>query len=190
MLQLDARAHREQFRGQMIATALRGGGVVDFAGARPGERNELHERLDRQCGMNDQHVVAAVDRGDRREILDGIVGRAHQERRDDVRARRDHDRIAVGRRLEQRACADDRAGAAAVVDECLHAERFGQLAPDHAGEDVVARTGRERHDDADRLGRIGRLRMTAQRHDDAEGKDGNAQLPRDCRCETSHGLSS
>src|SRR5712691_2599952 len=62
--------------------------------------------------------------------------------------------MAVGRRFRRRFGADDAARAALVVGDDLPAQALGELEGDHAPDDVVAAAGRERDDEAYRLGRI------------------------------------
>jgi hypothetical protein len=117
------------------------------------------ERLVRRLRRNDEDERRARDEADRHEVLERVVRQLRIERRVDREVARlpEDDRVAVGRRLRRLVDAEVAAGAGLVVDHEGPA-RVGRHVLRHlAGDDVGAATGRERHDDADRLGGI-RLR--------------------------------
>ena len=73
--------------------------------------------------MHHQHVRRIHELGDRRKILERIVGQVLEQRRvDRDRGRGEQQRVAVGRRARDLAHADVAGGAAAVVDDDALAE--------------------------------------------------------------------
>ena len=107
-------------------------------------------RRHRRMHQHDQR--AGRDQADRREILARVVADIGIERRiDRERAgAAEHERVAVGRGLRDRARRDRAAGAAAVLDHDLLAERLAHLLGDDARHHVVAAAGRVGHDQRDR----------------------------------------
>ena len=87
------------------------------------------------------------DSADRREILLHVIAGIGAE----ANARQQHhDGVAVRRGLCGIASADHAAGAAAVLDNDLLAERSGELLTDESAHGVNAAAGRVRHDQGDR----------------------------------------
>ena len=121
--------------------------------------DEFAQRGNRHRRRDDEDVRRSADHGDRREVLDGIVGKlAHRgigAVRPDVT---DHQRVAVGRRARGGERADDSATSALVLDD----DRLGKRAPeavgDRARDEVDAAARLHRRDDLDRAVRICRLR--------------------------------
>ena len=155
----DAGRHLQVLEGQVAGAAVAGRAVVQLA--RPGarERDELLQVLRRHVGMDDVQARHLGEQRDRLEVLDRVVGELVEDERVD-RERADvaeDQRVLVGRRgdLGHR----DVAGAARlVVDVDALAEQLAELDRGRAGDDLRAAAGRERHDEADRLGRPGSLR--------------------------------
>ena len=114
--------------------------------------------------MHDEHVRRGRDARHRSEIAHEIVLEvrieAHADRIGDGHQEQ---RIAVGRRFRRDLGPDGRSGAAAIVDDDLLPERFGELRRHDARHRVGAAAGRERDDEADRLHRVG-LGVRGRRH--------------------------
>jgi hypothetical protein len=94
-----------------------------------------------------------ADRGDVGEVGDRVVGLLleHERADRDRRRVREHQGVAVGRRLHDVEPADAAAGAGLVVDDDRLAELLGELLADDAGDDVARPARGEGDDDADRL---------------------------------------
>ncbi len=107
-------------------------------------------------GIDHDDQLAGADQPDRREILARVVADVAVERRiDRERAgAAEHQRVAVGRGLRHRARGDRAAGAGAVLDDDVLAERLAHLLGDDARHHVVAAAGGVRHHQRDRPGRI------------------------------------
>ena len=85
--------------------------------------DELLRRIHRQCRAHRQHERAARHFRDRREILDLVRQLLVQERiRRHRRHHGEHQRVAVIRRARRHLGADDRRGAAFVLDDDRHAQ--------------------------------------------------------------------
>ena len=112
--------------------------------------------MDRELRIDDQHERRLHHQRQRDQVGHRVVGKILVERDVDRhgRARRHHQRVAVRRRLGDRARRDDAAGARPVLDHEGLAEPLLELLPEHAGEDVGAAAGRERNHDGDRPRRI------------------------------------
>ena len=125
--------------GLALASAIRLGDVLG-----------LHRR------MHEQHQRQLRDQSERREVLARIEAGVDVERRVDADAAgvAEHQRVAVGRRLDHRARADDAGAGAAVLDHHGLAEAGAQPVGHDARHGVVAAAGRERHHQRDGLGRI------------------------------------
>src|SRR5882724_13492494 len=109
--------------------------------------------------MYDEHVGERRRLGYRREIAQGVVRHLLVHDRIDRESARGHqDRVPVGGRFGGELDAYHLAGAGAVVDDELLAERFGELLREGAGDDVCAAAGRRGHDEAHGLRRIRHLR--------------------------------
>ena len=161
---LHAGHHLEQLAREMDRRAVARRREIELAGIRLRVGDELLHRVHRQRRIDHEHVGNAGDQDDRREILDVVVRHLRvQARVDRVRAHGAHfQRVAVGRGLGDQLRADVAAGAGPVVDDDRLAPCVGELLRDGAGEDVGGAARRERHDEADRLRRIG-LRPGARR---------------------------
>ena len=119
--------------------------------------DRIGQRLVRRVGAGHHHQRRVGEQHDRRQVLLRVVRHLRVQRRVDrqVAGLAEHDRVAVGRRLGDRVDAEVAAGAGLVVDDEGPAGGRGDLLAGLAGNDVGAAAGRERHDDADRLGRPG-----------------------------------
>ncbi len=136
---------------------LPGGREVELARIRLGVGNELLHGVGRHRRIDDEHIGDARDEDHRDEVLDVVVRHLRiQARIDRVRADRAHfERVAVGRRLGDEFRADVAARARPIVDDDALAPGFGEVLRDLAGENVGGAARRKRHDEADRLRRIG-----------------------------------
>ncbi len=119
----------EQHGAEMDAAADAGRGVVELARFRLGEIDQFADRVNRQ-GRVDQHDQrAGADQADGREILARVVADIRIERRIDAErpGTADHQRVAVRRAPGDLAGRDRAAGAGAVLDHDLLAERPAHL---------------------------------------------------------------
>src|SRR5665213_4469860 len=121
MRDVDAGLFREQHRAEMNAAAFAGGGVIELAGLRFGERDQfLHiMRGQRRVHQNDEWTGS--DQSDWREILARVVADIGVKRR--VNRKRagaaEAKRVAVGRGLGDLARAERAAGATMILDDDL-----------------------------------------------------------------------
>jgi hypothetical protein len=123
-------------------------------------RDDVAERFRRKRWMRHDDHRRPGDQPDRRKILGKVVAGIGTE----ADAGQQHgDGVAVRRRLGGVAGADHAAGAAAILDHDLLAERVRKLLPDDAAHRVDAAAGRIGHDQRDRSGRI-ILRRRRSRH--------------------------
>src|SRR5262245_14282294 len=127
--ELDAGHGRETFGAEMDAAACAGGGIIEFAGLRLRERDQLANGMDRQRRMHANDERAGGDEADRREIPARIVADIVVERRiDRERAgAAEPECVAVGRCLGDLTGGDAAARAAAILDDDLLAERLAHL---------------------------------------------------------------
>ncbi len=94
------------------------------------------------------------DLGDRREILEGVVGQAGvDELVERVTARHQDQRVAIRGRLRKRLRGNDAAGARTVINDGLLAPDLCQRLAERAREYVHRTTRGIRHQDVDRLAR-------------------------------------
>jgi hypothetical protein len=117
----------------------------------------IRSASEREARMRHDHVGRGRDQADRIEILARIVAEIVKQarRRPDRRAGGHHDGVAVRHALRDRARRDRPAGAAAVVDDYLLAERLAHLVGDAARHRAGAAAWRERNHERDRAGRKG-----------------------------------
>mgnify|MGYP000662128461 CR=1 FL=1 len=128
-----------------LATALPGAHVVlPVAPPAPGSGGEgaLLPVAPLRGSVQLGHADAAAD-------PDGVVRRADEER------------VTIRRRLRGLRCAHGAARACAVFNQHTGSELIVELCGKRTGEGVGAAAGCERHDEGDRLGRIGGLRQRA-----------------------------
>ena len=173
---VDAGHRLEELAGEMPGRAGRARAERERAGLRPRVVDQLAHRLHRQRGVDDEDVRHLRDQRHRHEVLLRVVRDLRvQARVDRVRAHRAHQqRVAVAGRLGDEVRADAAARAGAVVDDDRLAPRLLQLLRDAAAHDVERPAGRERHHEADRLGRIG-LRGGRRRADRARRRQRQQQ---------------
>ena len=140
---------------------------------RDGRRRADQQRADRQ-------------QRDRREVVHEVIRQVlEQQRVDGVDRRRQHQRVAVRRRLRDRVGADRSARPArAVFDDRRPARDLIELLHQDAGDAIDRSAGRERHDHGDgavRIGlRRGKVRQTrpARRQPARETKAVSSQSPK------------
>ena len=166
MCHLQAGAGNEQRRRKVPHAAGAGRTVIQLAGPRPDEIDELLDGLCRDRGVHPEHERVGAQDGNRREVLQRVVAHLLDQGRDqELRRGREEQRVAVGRRPGDELGGDRAACAWAVIDDELLAERRCQPLGNDACLDVDAAAGRVGHDDPDRplrprlgLGELGRER--------------------------------
>ena len=105
--------------------------------------------------MDDEDIALAGELGDRREIPERVVGELLVQARIGGDSRvHPQQRVAVGHGLRHELRRDIAAGAAAVIDHELLADRAGELLRHHAHDDVRPAARRDRQHQAYRLGGI------------------------------------
>ena len=169
------------------------GAVVELAGRGLGARDQFGRVLRAVRGEHRQHRDGLRRQGDRREVVQRVVGQAlvevlvHHQRRVDC-----HEQgVAIGRRFGGRLRADDGVGARPVLDHDRLAPVLAHLLADHPRHDVRRTAGGKRHDDPHRAVRkvtgVGVGSFLCGRR--AGGK-GARQGERSERCCGFHGISS
>ena len=159
MLHVDAGLLRQIGHGHVRGAAVAARAVVDLAGMGLGIGNERGQVLDRQRGVDHQHVGHARHPGNGREALDRVVGQLGvQAGRDGQRAHMAHQqRIAVARGLGHAVGANAAARARDVLGNDRLAPGGGQLMAYRAAQNVGRAAGRERDDQAYCLVRVSGL---------------------------------
>ena len=141
----------EHLAGEIGGARGAGRGEIERARFRAREREEFLDVVRRQLRRDGQRRRYRRDLGDAGEILHRIERRrAVDHVGDRMAARREHDGVAVRRRLGDRRRARE---ARPVLDDHLLLPHFAELVGDDAGLAVGVAAGGERHDDANRLGR-------------------------------------
>ena len=172
VLELHVRGLLKKFAAEMGDGPVAGRREGDVLRLALGGVDHVAERLEGRVGGNHQDQRGVGHEADRGEVLLRIVRQVGIEGRVDREVARlaDDHVVAVGGRLGDEVDADVAAGARLVLDHDRLAECLGELGADHAGQDVGSAPGGERHDQAHRLGRIGRLRSGVERaHEAADG---------------------
>ena len=101
--------------------------VVELAGLRFRERDQLLHRFHRQRRMHDEDVRQRREARDRREVAHRVERQLLVQARIDRERRGDHEqRVAVGRRFRDDLGAVEAARAGTVVDDDRLAERVAQ----------------------------------------------------------------
>ena len=164
VLHLDAGHRHEQLGRQMDGGAVAGGGIADLAGIGFRIGDELGDGLGRHRRVHLHDVRPIRDAGDRRDVVEEVVRQLLVERGvDRVRRRDDHQRVAVGRRRDDRLRRHIAAGARPVLHDDLLAEPVRQTLRHDARHDVGRPAGRESDDrGAPRVSDMDRLRAMAQ----------------------------
>ena len=120
------------------------------------EFDKLLDRLRRHGGVDGDDGGGRDGERDGFEVVDRVVGQAREQRRiDHMRAEREQDRVAVGRRFRHLASADIAGGAGNILDIDLLAELLSELLRHKPREGVGHPTGRKGHDRAHRPRWIG-----------------------------------
>ena len=123
-------------------------------GFQPGD--QLLGVLRRQRFLADDHQRRHRQPRDRLQIVHDVPRHRIERRRADVaRPVADAERVAVGRRIHHAADADGGAGAGHGLDQNRLAERVFHMVADDPRDRVGRPARRERHDEVDRLRRIG-----------------------------------
>ncbi len=140
---------------------------IELAGIGLGVGDQLRHVAHRDVLAGDHDVGDDRHEADRREVLQRIVAGTAVERGADRHrgGAADEQRVAVGLRRCGRAAGERAAGARAIVDDHLLAERGRQLLADQPPHDIDRAAGRERHDQPDRARGILVLRVRDARCD-------------------------
>ena len=143
----------------------RGGGVVRLVRMRLRPFDQFLDGLCRIVHRHHHDQRKIRDHRQRNKGLGRMVGELRQGRRGDRHhaAGAHHQGIAIGRLARDVFRRDPAAGAGLVLDHDRLLEDVGELLPDQARENVVAATGGEADDDADRLVRESRRGVTLRR---------------------------
>jgi hypothetical protein len=157
MHDIEAGAANELVGGEMRRRAGAGRRIAELAGLAFGIIDEFLQRAGRHLAVHHQEQRHLPERSDRDQIGERIVGHvAVQIWIDhDVAGIGDAERVAVGRRLRDRVHRDVAAGARLVVDHHGLAAARRQEGAENARAQIGDAARRGRHDDVDRLGRIG-----------------------------------
>jgi hypothetical protein len=163
--QLDAGGLREQLGLEMAEIADAGGGVIERAGLRFGERDQLGDVLDGKRRMHGQQRRQPDHRRHVDEVLHRVIGQVLVDPLVDRHRRvgRHRHGVAVGRRLLECLQADLAVGAAAVLDDNRLVQPLRQIFRNDARHHVGAAAGRVGHDHADRAARRPFLRQRWRR---------------------------
>lgn len=128
--------------------------VVESTRLGPGCFDQLPDALGGGLGRDQQNERRSGDLGHADKVLHRIQRQVLVEMADDgVAVGGEHQRVAVGRSLGH---AGSTREPRAVLDDHLFAPALLELVGNHAGEQIGHASGRERHDDADKLLRIPR----------------------------------
>ncbi len=145
----------EQLAGHVVVRSDTRRRIVERAGLRLGERDELLHGRGRHARMHDHDQIRIQKRCHRHEVahqLERLVGDQRLGR--GLRRRHHQEGVAVGSRLRRRIGADDGPGAWPVLHDERLMQRLVQFIGDGTREDVGWAAGTERHDHSDRAGRI------------------------------------
>ena len=177
MRKLHAGAIGEELDREVVERAGAGRAVGDGSRGLLADLDQLGQRAGGEARMHDDHVGRGRDQADRIEVLARVVAEVLQQARrgPDRRAGGHQDGVAVGRALGDRARRDRAAGAAAIVDDDLLAERLAHLVGDAARRGAGAAAGRERNDERDRARRIGPAQPQVRRPQSQRGKQDEAR---------------
>jgi hypothetical protein len=120
-------------------------------------RDQIGDRVDAELGIDEDRIRRGAEFGDRREILEGIIGHLGIKAGiDHVGARADQQRIAVRLGMGHVSDPDIAAGARAVLDNDIAGQREPEILAEDSRHDVGGAGRRERNDDLDRPLRIAR----------------------------------
>ncbi len=134
----------EQFARQMRRRADAGSGETVFVRVGLDQFDQLFDALRRHRRIDRDDVGRIGDHGDRREILDRVVGDLGVQAHIDHEAGAHHgERVAVGRRLRHFGVGDIAAGAGFVIDVELLAKGGRQFLPDDTGDHIGGSAGGE-----------------------------------------------
>ena len=146
----------EQLGRQLHDGAVAAGGVVEPSGVLFGVVDPFLDGLGRRA-VGHQHDAGRIAHlADRGEVLHRVVRHARVEvGANRVRAGSGQQQgVAIGRGLGHQVRAQSAACARAVFDHQRHTHFFTQLLGQGAGKQIRGTTGRKRHDQTDRLGRV------------------------------------
>ena len=124
VLHLDPRQHAEQLAHQVLRASACHGCDIELPGPRLGIGDELLQSIRRHRWIDHQYVVGLGEDRYRGEILEDVVGRPHEQSKDDLAVAPQQDRIAVGSGLCHRIGADHGVAAGAIVDDHGLAKSF------------------------------------------------------------------
>ena len=156
MVEFQIGACGKYFHRDVLRAAVAAGRIIDVAGARLGQRNEILDGL-WHAGVGDQHPVDLRNQTDRFKTVERIVIDLL------VEMRRHHetavvdagDGVTVGRRARRTLHGDQARRAGLVVEHDLLLEVVRHLVGDDAQNRIRAAAGLYWHDHLDRLAWIG-----------------------------------
>ena len=149
MHDVEAERQPQHLAQQMALRPHPAGRVTVFAGISFDQRDELFEIARRQRRIDDNDVERSDRQRDRSEVSVGIEREFGEQRRvDDEGAKRNEQRVAVGRCAGRLRRADIAGRAGDVLDIELLAEMLGEFLRSKARENVGRAAGLKRHDDA------------------------------------------
>ena len=171
---IDARLVFQHLAREVRLAAAAVGGIVDRAGLRLRERDQLLERIRRQRRIRHQELLQQHKHRQRDEVALRVVRQLGVKMRVDGERRvgGEEHRGAVGRALRHRLGREDRVRARLVLDDDGLSPYTGELLRELARHDVDAAARRIGDDDAHRLAGPA-LRVRAERK--AGKKEGEAQ---------------
>lgn len=128
------------------------GGVIECSRLRARGGRKGLGRPDILRRSDDQHIGEIRQRGDRREVGNGIIGQVGVDSgRDGVPVGMDEDRVAVGGRLRGDVDAKRSPGTGPVLDENRLSQLRRELLGERAGKNVRRAAGADGRNDADRF---------------------------------------
>ena len=150
----------QQFGGHVNAGADAAGRVIEFAGLRLGERDQLLHRLGGDARMHQQHIGRRGYQRERGEILQGVVGRGA------IQGRQYHQRpgkseqqgVAVSSRLGHDLAGNEARRAGTAVGDDLLAEQFAHARREYARAQIGEAARCAGHDHANGFVGVGGLR--------------------------------
>src|SRR5438876_2656807 len=154
MQQLQVGLPHQQLDRQMVRRAVAGGSDAHLSGFCFYEGEEFLEGRGQRLRCHRQHDRHGLDRPDCHQVPERVVGKVPEHGRPGGHraAGAEGQRVAGGGGPHYRRGADGAAGAGAVLDDHLLAERFGERRREGAGGDVDVAAPGPRHHDAQRAG--------------------------------------
>jgi len=147
-----------------------------------GERHKVRERIGRHVGSNDQDGRQPRQSGDRREILERVIGvRIHRDTDAERAGIVETERIAVRPRRRRLLGRNHAADARYVFDHKGIVKDFAQARGKNSRQHVGIAAGGRSGDDAGRVSRISVFRRSGRRKE-RQSNHGCSRNPSDYRC--------